>query len=385
MANTNPLEATRSAAIVHAAIFDAVNGIERRYSPIHVPPAAESGASRRAAVIQAAYVTLTKLFPTQKLILDAKREVALDAVSKRGNSGNRDDDDDRSSASIPRGIAWGQKVADAIWDWRSTDGFTPPPPPFLGGTNIGQWRPTPPAFAPGLGPQFATMTPWVINSPSQFRPSGPPPLNSDQYTRDFNEVKTMGNISSTTRSADQTLSAFFWNSTSATYLWDSAAVSLLARRRASLSESSLLLAKLNIAMADAAIGCSESKYNFVFWRPATAIPLAADDGNPATAPDPSWTPLLVTPPHPEYASGHSCVSGAASVVLAKTFGESTQFTMKSDVMLGHTRSFRGFSNALEDVKDARIRGGIHFRTACEHGQKIGLQIATYVLENAFRR
>lgn len=159
--NTSPLVATRSAAIVHSAVFDAVNGIERRYQPIHVQPAADRGASRRAAVVQAAYVTLVKLFPTQKLILDAKRLVALDAISG--------DEDDNFNQSIARGIACGQKVADAIWEWRSTDGFTPPPPPFLGGMRIGQWRPTPPNNAPGAGVQFATMRPWVIRAPNHFR------------------------------------------------------------------------------------------------------------------------------------------------------------------------------------------------------------------------
>jgi hypothetical protein len=147
----NPLVAVLGAAIVQAAVFDAVNGIERRYAPIHVQPAADGGTSRRAAAVQAAYTTLIPLFPNEQIILDAKRQVSLDALA-----GDRADG---HGGSITAGIAWGQKVADAIWEWRSTDGFTTPAPPYLGGLNVGQWRPTPPDSLPGVGVQFATMTP----------------------------------------------------------------------------------------------------------------------------------------------------------------------------------------------------------------------------------
>ena len=149
---TSPLVITRVAAIVQRAVFDAVNGIEPRYAPVHVSPAAPAGASQEAAAVQAAYVTLLALYPTQKSLLDARLAVSLAAIGTR-----------ESSAAIASGIAWGQTVANAILTWRSTDGFTPAPPPFLGGTGVGEWRPTPPAFAPGAGPQFAYMTPWVIS------------------------------------------------------------------------------------------------------------------------------------------------------------------------------------------------------------------------------
>lgn len=370
--NANPLVATRSAAIVQTAIFDAINGIERRYLPIHVQPAAERGASRRAAVIQAAYVALVALFPTQKIILDAKRRVALDDIA----GGHAAD----AGSSIASGIDWGQKVADVILAWRSTDGFTPPPPPFLGGLRPGQWRPTPPDNLPGAGPQFATMTPWAIRTASHFRPAAPPALDSARYTLDFNEVKTMGSFSSTARTADQTLAAFFWNSSTAVYYWDSVAVSLSKRHRGNLSENARLLALLNVAMADAAISCWDAKYTYEFWRPITAIQLAGDDGNPATTADPNWAPLFATPNHPDYPSGHSCISGSAAKLLGAYFGDNAHFTVKSDVMIGVRRSFRGFSKALEEVKDARVFAGIHFRTACEVGQKIGIDVATYVLD-----
>jgi hypothetical protein len=195
-AKTSPLVTTRVAAIIQAAVFDAVNGIERRYTPIHVTPNAPRGASRRAAAIQAAYATLVTLYPSQQDSLDAQRTASLQAIT--------DDGDFEDSQSIQRGIAWGQTVADAIIAWRNTDGFTPAPPPFLGGDAVGEWRPTPPGFLPGAGPQFATMTPWVIAAPNQFRPAGPAALTSDQYAADFNEVKSLGSSTSTTRTDFQT-------------------------------------------------------------------------------------------------------------------------------------------------------------------------------------
>lgn len=152
--------------------------------------------------------------------------------------------------------------------------------------------------------------------------------------------------------------------------------------RNSLLENARLLALLDLAMADAAIACWEAKYHYVFWRPVTAIPLAASDGNPATDPDPSWMPLFATPAHPEYPSGHSTVSGAAAVVLASFFGEGTHFTMDNDLLIGVTRSFRSFSDALDEVKNARIFAGIHFRSACDDGQAVGINVANWVLDNA---
>jgi hypothetical protein len=377
VANTSPLVTTRVGALVQSAVFDAVNGIERRYEPIHVPANAPRGASRRAAAVQASYAMLVKLFPTQKPDLDVQLAESLSAIAC--------DTEDEGSDSILRGIQWGQAVADAIWAWRSTDGFTPAPPPFVGGSAVGQWRPTPPGLLPGAGPQFAYMTPWAINSPSQFRPAGPPALTSDRYTADFNEVKSMGSITSTLRTDDQTLLANFWNSSTVTYFWNTVAVSLATRHHASLSENARLLALLNIALADAAIACWEAKYTYVFWRPITAIALADTDGNPATEKDALWTPLLITPNHPEYPSGHSTTSGAAAALLAHYFGNQTSFTVDSDRMPGVTRSFTSLSAALDEIKDARIFGGIHFRSACDDGQATGIKVANFVLENSMQR
>jgi membrane-associated phospholipid phosphatase len=371
---TSPLVMGRVGAIVQVSVFEAVNGIERRYTPVHaVPFGPVPGASRRAAAVQAAYAALVRLYPSQKSTFDAKLAASLAAIAS---------DAAENSESIARGIDWGQAASDAIWTWRSTDGFTPAPPPFLGGSAVGQWRPTPPGLLPGAGPQFAYMTPWVIGSPSQFRPAGQPALGSARYATDFKETQSMGSLSSSIRTADQTLAAQFWNASTPAYFWDTLALALGAQRHYTLSENAHLLALVNVAIADAAIACWEAKYHYVFWRPVTAIPLADTDGNPDTTADPTWTPLLTTPAFPEYPSGHSSVSGAAVTVLASYFGNGTSFSMDSDVLLGVTRTFSSFPAALSEIQDARVFGGIHFRTACVDAQATGTAVANYILANA---
>jgi len=384
---TSPLVMSRVAAIVQASVFDAVNGIDRKYMPVHVPPGGDAGASRRAAVVEAAYTALVALYPTQKSTFDARLAVSLTAIAS---------DPHETAVGIASGVAWGQTVANGILSWRATDGFTPAPAPCVGGHAVGEWRPTPPGLLPGAGPQFAYMTPWSISAPSQFRPGGPPALTSARYTADFNETKTMGSSSSTIRSSDQTIYAWFWAASTATYIWNHLADSLILRderdenddsggshnRRNSLLRNARLLALVDIAMADAAIACWEAKYYYVFWRPVTAIPLADTDGNSATISDPAWMPLFATPAHPEYPSGHSTVSGAAARVLASFFGERERFTLDNDLLIGVTRSFRSFSESLDEVKNARIFAGIHFRSACDDGQAIGTQVANWVLDHA---
>ena len=396
VAGTSPLNITRVAAMVQAAVFDAVNGIDRRYTPIHVAPAAGAGASRRAAAVQAAYVIIGKHYGTgglftqnQQPVLNARRDVALAVIGA-----------DESSAAIASGVAWGQQVADAIWAWRSTDGFNTLAPTFAGGTAIGEWRPTPNAPAAGtssLGagyPQFFFAPTWSGAASNAFDPGPPPAVGSAQYLIDYNEVKTMGRQTSALRTVDQTIASLFWNSSTASFLWNDLALSLIdarnqdrrdrspRNRHNTLLENARLLATLDLSMADAAIGCWTAKYTYTLWRPITAI--REDDGIPATTADPSWTPLFATPAHPDYPSGHSCVSGAAAAVLGRAFGQ-IPITIESDTMLGVSRSFHGVAAALEEVKDARIFAGIHFRTATEAGTAIGADAATYVIDHLFQR
>ncbi len=360
---------TRMAAIVQTAVFDAINGIERRYTSIHVEPAAPAGASERAAVVQAAYAALLSLYPAQKAQLDIERTASLAAITD-------------SNDAVQAGLAWGQSVADQIVAWRSQDGFSNTLPPYLGGTQPGQWRPTPPAMAPGLAPQLATTTPWVIVSPSQFRTQGPAALTSDQYTADYNELKSMGSATNSGRTADQTLFANFWQIGNPPDYWDQVATSLAAQRHFPMVRTAWALALVNLGMADAMIGCWDAKYTYSSWRPITAIQLADTDGNAATAPDPSWTPLIVTPAFPDYPSAHSCGSGASARILSKIFGEETSFKVVSYAVPGGSRQFHSFSAAIEEVMNARVVGGIHFRTSTVDGTALGIAVGDYVDSHA---
>ena len=375
-ARVSPVVTTRVTALVQSAVFDALNGVYRRYTPVHVPPEAPNGASARAAVVQAAYSVLVRLFPAQQETLDAQLADSLANLA--------DEPGDAFGRSVLRGLAWGQHVADEIWAWRSTDGFTPAPPAFLGGTNVGQWRPTPPGFLPGAVPQLGYLTPWAIESPSQFRPSGPPALTSAQYASDFNEIQLMGRTNSAARTADETLFSIFWNGNTAGF-WNRTAVQVAERYDLSLLEKAHLLALMNIAEADAVICCWEAKYTYVFWRPITAISLAEFDGNDATVADPTWLPLLITQNHPEYPSGHSSASGATAEVLAAFFGDETPFSVTSELTPGVTRYYSSFSGAVDEIRNARVFGGIHFRSACNDGQALGRRVADYILANALQR
>jgi hypothetical protein len=354
---------SRNAAMVSAAVFDAVNGIERRYEPILVPAVAPRGASKRAAAVQAAYAVLLNRFPAQTDELGTRRTASLVAIGDEGES-------------MRRGIEWGQFVADAILVWRTADGFAPAPPPYLGSDEIGKWRPTPPAFGPGAVPQFAIMTPWGIKSPDQFRPSGPPALDSEQYLTDYNEVMLMGSAASPLRTADETDACLFWESAGPTAFWDRLALDLVASVDTDLSENARFLATLNLAIADAIIACWDSKYTYEFWRPVTAIRLTDDPG---------WTPLLPTPSHPEYTSGHSSASSAATTVLADYFGDDTPFLLESPAKPGWVRYYPSFSAAINEIANARVFAGIHFRTACDDGKTLGSDVAGYILENRMGR
>jgi hypothetical protein len=375
-AGSSPVVSSRSMAIVEVSVFDAVNGIERRYAPVHVAFDAAPGASRRAAAIQAAYASLLHLLPAQQAFLTEQRDASLAEISAVPA--------DENSVSIARGIEWGQTVADEIFAWRSTDGLTPSPPPFLGGMGVGEWRPTPPALLSGAGVQFAYMTPWALDTQSQFRASGPPALSSMQYALDVNEVKEIGSLNSLTRTADQTEIARFWNGNTP-IAWNRVAVTLSEQKNLTLSENSRLLALLNVAMADAVIACWEAKYYYRFWRPISAIRLADTDGNPDTSADLGWTPLLTTPNHPDYPSGHATVSPAAGTVLKAYFGDGAAFPLTSEILPGVTRSYSNISQAVDEAFDARIYGGIHFRSACRDGQLMGNQVGSLVMTTVAQR
>ena len=372
--------ATRHSAIIQAAVYDAVNGIERRYTPIHVEPDAAPGASVRAAAIQAAYSALVQTVPVAlKPGLDAKREASLADIASAEAV--------EHSQSIARGIEWGQTVADAIVAWRNADGFTPAPPPNTGGLGVGQWRPTPPGNLPFAAVQLGFTTPWVIPSPLSFPIPGPPAMTSAQYTADFDEVKLLGSVGSVARTLDQTNAARFWASgNSPNYSWNTVAVRLGEERHTTLSENSRLLAMINIAIADTGITVWRWKYTYMFWRPITAIQLAGTDPNPFTIADPLWTPLITTPPYPDYPSGINGAGGAGLTVLSHFFGEDTSFWVDSDnpTQAGVIRNFPNFDAAKSELVETRIHSGIHFRFADQDARVLGTTIANYVIANAFQ-
>jgi len=388
----------RQVALVSSSVLDAVNGIERRYQPIRVRARGPRDGSQRAAAIQAAYAMLIRLYstPAQVAALTARRDASITAISS-GPGADR-------PRSIEAGTAWGQFVADSIWAWRETDGFNPnPPPPFLGvlgRPTAGVWRPTPRADAgtpaSGAGPNFATMTPWVMARPSQFRPlapyaspaTGQPDLTGAAYLADFNETKMWGTFSSPNpRTADQSELALFWAGITPLF-WIRIASQVSAAQHLTLSENAHLFALLNVAMADAGIACWDAKYRFVLWRPITAVREGAIDK------DPTWKPWLDyfaagTPAHPEFPSGHSTVSGAAAFILASVFGDHTSFDVGTesrhvDNSSFEKRPFPSFSAALAEIHDARVFGGIHWRTACLVGSAIGQSVAAYVSSHAMQ-
>ncbi|HYU23106.1 MAG TPA: vanadium-dependent haloperoxidase [Candidatus Dormibacteraeota bacterium] len=376
-AGTPPNVTSRVVALVSASVFDAVNGIDPRFLPLQVKPDAPDNASQRAAAIEAACAILLRLYPTQSGMLTTRLNAALAALAST-----------EKAESIAAGVAWGQTVADAIWASRLTDGFAPPPPPFIGAQGvlgtpaIGVWRPTPPANAFGATPQIATMTPWVLRRPSQFRLPPPVALSSAEYAADFNEVKSMGILSSLTRTPDQTEFALFW-ALNTPLAWNRIAAQIAAARGLTLTENAHLFALLNVTLSDALIACWDVKYRYVFWRSITAIRAGL---TPADA-DPLWEPLLNsltgTPAHPEYPSAHSSMSGAAAFILAAAFGENTAFIVTSEVRSG-SRSYSNFSDAIAEIADARVFGGIHFRTSCMRANGLGRAVADYVSRHAMR-
>jgi PAP2 superfamily len=210
-------------------------------------------------------------------------------------------------------------------------------------------------------------------------------MDSVNYATEFNETKLMGSSSSGNRTTDQTDLARFWQAGNPPDFWDPVAISLAERHHFGILQTARLLAQVNLAMSDAMIGCWDAKYTYAFWRPITAITLADTDNNPETSPDPQWTPLIPTPPFPEYPSAHPCASGAAVRVLSHYFGEKRPITVTNDALPGQTRMFPNFSAALEEIVEARVFGGIHFRNSCKTGQTLGNSVGQYVLEHPLRR
>jgi hypothetical protein len=369
-ANTAPPQASRNMAMVQAAVYDSVNSISKKYSPYRVSIDAPAGASEEAAAAASAYRVLVSLYPAQTVKFN---EAYASSLAKIPDGKSKDD-----------GIALGQQVADQIITWRSTDGankvvqYTPK-------TDPGSWVPTPPAFAPGLAPQWPDVTPFAMTSGSQFRPPAPPALDSAQYAEELNYVKEIGKSDSLTRTPDQTALSRFWSDAGGTFTppghWNQIAEEASALTGQSLEDSAHLFALLNIALADAGIACWDAKYHYNSWRPVTAIRQADKDNNPNTTADPQWTPLWVTPPFSEYTSGHSTFSSAAAIVMSSVFGADYGFGDKGDPSVNSLRTFENFSQAADEAGMSRIYGGIHFMSGNVEGLKCGRNVGNYVVEN----
>ncbi|HJX26287.1 MAG TPA: phosphatase PAP2 family protein [Thermoanaerobaculia bacterium] len=373
---TAPPRASRAMAIVQVAVYDAVAGVLPGQEPYYVvtidPPA---GASAEAAAVEAAYQTLTALFPVQASTFAAERTASLAAIP----DGPAEQD----------GIAWGKQVAEEILTLRHDDhsnDIVPYEPP----TGGGWWAPTLPALAPPLLPNWPTVTPWTLTSRDQFRQGPPPPPNSPEYTEAFREVRRLGRKNSPNRTAEQTAIALFWADGPGTATppghWMVIAQDLALQKGTSMLENARMLALLGIAMADAAIVSWDHKYYYSVWRPITGIRNADQDGNPETVADPNWEPLIPTPPFPSYTSGHSTFSGAAARILALFFGtDQISFsTTAEDGPVGVTRSFESFSQAAEEAGKSRVYGGIHWEFDNQAGLASGRELADHVFFSFLR-
>jgi membrane-associated phospholipid phosphatase len=372
--STAPPYAARNMAMVHIAIFDAVNAIGGGYEGYSSNRNAPKGASKSAAAAQAAHDTLVALFPTRKTIFDVALRSSLAKVPD-GPAENK-------------GVAIGRNAAKSILANRKADGadavvsYSP-------GTDPEDWKPTPPAFAPALLPQWPDVTPFALESGDQLRPPPPPSMTSDQFTAAFNQVKEIGAADSTRRTVDQTQIALFWADGAGTVTppghWNLIAQDVAQARHNTLEQNARLFALLNIALADAAIVSWDAKYFYNFCRPVTAIHNAQSDPNPNTSGDADWMPLITTPPFPSYTSGHSTFSAAAATVLAGFFGtDQISFTTGSEHAAASPRTFTSFSQAAAEAGMSRIYGGIHWDFDNRQGLATGKMVGEYVLSQVLR-
>ena len=355
---------SRLVAIAHVAMFDAVNSIERKYTKYAVEGAPPAGASAEAAASTAAHAVLTQLVPNEKNMLDAALTTTLATVA--------------DGPAKDAGAVVGREVAAKVLALRSNDGidakvaYTP-------GTAPGAWQPTPPDLTPARGTQFGAVKPFVLKSSDQFAMPGPPALASEAFARDMQEIQSVGARRSTSRTAEQSEVAIFW--TVSTHMpFNAAARAAATKRGNSLVENARLFALLNMVGADSQIACWYWKYKVNFWRPVAAIRAADSAKNAALKSDPNWEPILTTPAHPDYPSGHASYGGAAAEVLKAVFGDDRVDVSFTWPALGVTRTYTSFSQLDREIIDARVWGGIHFRQTNEDSSALGHKIGEYAVQ-----
>jgi PAP2 superfamily len=353
-------------AILHAAVYDAVNAIAKTNAPYLVHLEAPKDASEPAAAAAAAHAVLVRLYPGQAAALDADLTRSLSQVPE--------------GKAKDQGIKVGEEAAAAILTARADDGSAATPITFAPGSNPGDYQLTPPGFLQPVFTHWPFVEPFGLRSANQFRPPPPPALTSPSYTDSFDEVKSLGAVGSTTRTDDQTQIARFWGAPIQNY-WNEIAQTAALTHGTTLVQNARLFALLDLTLADSVIAFYDAKYTYHFWRPITAIRAASSDGNPATAGDANWTPLATTALDPSYPGAHAVVSAAGADVLSRFFGDNESFGVTSEVLPGVVRSFTSFSDAADEASLSRIYAGQHFRFDQVAGERLGTQIADYVTTN----
>jgi len=374
-AGTRPPASMIDFAYVHAAIYDAVNAIDGRYSVFSVvPQTSAAGASPEAATAAAAYTMLVALYPSQKSYLDTTYANYLLMFP--------------ASPAVSKGIDVGTQVAQAFLSVRNGDGRNANVP-YAFGTGPGVYQVTPGAPPPPTSPLFpwvAKLKPFAIDNPSQFRAEGPPNLTSSQWAEDFNEVKAYGAANSSARSDDQTTIGWFYVENPGAQV-NRNIVNIAAAHGLSIADSARFFAQTYVAIADSLIACWDSKYFYNFWRPVTAIRAADSDGNDSTEADFSWSPLATTPAHPEYPAAHGCVTSALANSLEDFFGDQQlDVTLTSKSVPGVSLASRTFTrphDMILEIVDARVYAGFHYRTSGVHGTVIGKKVADWVSKHYF--
>jgi membrane-associated phospholipid phosphatase len=358
---------TRSFAILQAAEYDAVVSTTHADQPYLFEVAAPRDARPDAAADQAAHDVLAALYPSLASGPDQLLTSELAAIP--------------DGPAKQDGINVGSAVANHLLAARSSDGSAVTPPPFVPGSQPGDYRPTPPNFPAPVFTNWGTVTPFVLARGSQFRPSPPPAITSRAYATALNEVKSLGQDSSTTRTADQTVLAKFWGAAPIWNVWNQIAQSTTLAHQANLEKTTLLFSKLDLAIADTTIGLYEAKYHYQVWRPVTAIRLGDTANNPRITGDPNWTPLAVTAPDPSYPGAHSAISQTAASVLSAVYRGHQQLVVTSDGMPGVTRNFSSFQAAATEAGLSRIFAGQHTRLDHKAGQNLGENVAGFVLQH----
>jgi hypothetical protein len=356
---------TRTMAITQLAVYGAVHAADRANNAEAAQPETE------AAAASAAHTALDALLPSQQPAIDAKFQDSLTQIG----AGRR----------IDRGIRVGIAAADAILAARANDGATATPPPYAPQPGPGEYQLTPPTFQPPVFTHWAAVTPFVLRSAGQFRPVPPPAVTSPRYTDDFNEVKSLGQSTSTSRSAEQTQIGRFWGAGPVQNVWNQIAEMAAGALHTSPAQNARLFAVLDTTLADGVIALYDAKYAYHRWRPVTAIQAGENDGNPATAGDPAWTPLANTALDPSYPGAHAEISQSAAAALQSFFGtDRVDFSLSNPALPGVVRSFQSFSQAAQEASASRIYAGQHFRYDEDAGQTLGDQVGDFVAERLLR-